>query len=107
MKSHVTYESDELEEDDEEDADNVDKDATYVQSSEEEEDDVEDNNRKSQTVHDTGESLSERKFIVFESMLLLLFTICHVCRSSTTAVVKFTVGSLVGIEQRCSSWCIL
>lgn len=103
LKSHVTYESDELEEDDEEDTDNVDKDATYVQSSEEEEDDVEDNNHKSQTVHDTGESLSERKFIVFESMLLSLFAICHVCLSSTTAVVKFTVGSLVGIEQRCSS----
>lgn len=44
---------------------------------------------------------SERKFIVFESKLLDLFSSCHRCASPALACIKQIVGSMLKIEQNC------
>lgn len=41
-------------------------------------------------------------FIVFESALMLLFTVCSKCRSRCTRVSKTVIGSFLRITQSCS-----
>ncbi|XP_041366720.1 uncharacterized protein LOC121381467 [Gigantopelta aegis] len=43
----------------------------------------------------------ERKFLVFESMLLSLFAICTVCSNVTVASVKYVMGTFIQIQQLC------
>lgn len=45
----------------------------------------------------------EDKFIVFQSCLLSLFTICLNCYHSTSAAVTAITGTMVAIKQTCSS----
>ena len=50
-------------------------------------------------------------YLVFESALMLLFSICYICKSKFVAVEKVVVGSLLRIKQVCSQcsntyeWC--
>ena len=45
----------------------------------------------------------EEKFIVFESKLLDLFNVCTVCCEETTGVISWRQGTLVHVQQKCSS----
>lgn len=47
---------------------------------------------------------SERKFIVFESCLRVLFSICMVCGSDCSVSMKQTMGTMVTISSVCSRW---
>ena len=42
-------------------------------------------------------------YLVFESALLVLFSICFICRSTYTSIEKFTRGSFLCIKQICRS----
>ena len=44
----------------------------------------------------------QQTYLVFESALLLLFSICFMCRSTQTSVEKAIIGSFVRIKQICS-----
>ena len=45
----------------------------------------------------------EEKFIVFESKLLDLFKVCSVCCAETTGIISKRLGTLVHVQQKCSS----
>ena len=45
----------------------------------------------------------QQTYLVFESALLLLFSICVMCRSTYTSIEKFTIGSFLRIKQICSN----
>ena len=40
-------------------------------------------------------------YLIFESCLLMLFTICFMCRSTYTSIEKVTIGSFLRIKQIC------
>ena len=44
----------------------------------------------------------QQTFLVFEFALLLIFSICFMCRSTYTSIEKVTIGSLLRIKQICS-----
>ena len=44
----------------------------------------------------------QQTYLVFESALLLLFSICFMCRSTYTSIEKVTIGSFLCIKQICS-----
>ena len=94
-------------EENEVEAENDDKnDPTYVPSGDEDCDEKFEYSsvrRKNTTTNTSDECMTEQKYIVYESMLLSLFAVCMVCRNVTTGVVKFIIGSMVGIEQHCTS----
>ena len=46
--------------------------------------------------------MTEREYIVYESMLLALFNICVVCKNTTSGLIKFVIGSMVAVEQNCT-----
>jgi len=52
---------------------------------------------------------SQSTYLVFESALLLLFTICRYCANTTTDVKRATTGSFLRISQFCGkckqTWC--
>ena len=43
----------------------------------------------------------QQTYLVFESALLVLFSICFICRSTYTSIEKFTRGSFLCIKQIC------
>ena len=45
----------------------------------------------------------QQTYLVFESALLLLFSICVMCRSTYTSTEKFTIGSCLQSKQICSN----
>ena len=45
---------------------------------------------------------TQQTYLVFESALLLLFSICFMCRSTYISIEKFTRGSFLCITQICS-----
>lgn len=51
----------------------------------------------------TSSSTPHKKFIVFQSALLTLFTVCQICQESAQGIIKSIVGTLVIIEQACSA----
>ena len=44
-----------------------------------------------------------RCYIVFETMLMLLFAVCRQCRSKAVEVQKIVIGSFLRIRQQCAS----
>ena len=47
---------------------------------------------------------TERKFIVFESLLIQLFTICVAChKTGANAVISAIIGTMVVVEQSCKT----
>ena len=58
--------------------------------------------RSEEDIHSSLPPHKQRCFIVFESALLLLFTVCSYCRSRYTRVSKATVGSFLRIPHTCS-----
>ena len=75
-------------------------DSDYVMPEEEEASDANDEN------YDDAELSSmspahERKYIVFESNLLSLFSVCQSCCAPTTAEITQRVGSMITIHQEC------
>jgi hypothetical protein len=87
--------------------DNEDTDPSYNPSSDSDNDDEQSAsnaaNRKSPVTSISSECMIESKYIVYEAMLMSLFTVCLMCKNATQGVVKFIVGSMVAIEQSCSS----
>ena len=57
--------------------------------------------KKGKTVKANG-PMTERKYIVYESMLPAFFNVCVVCKSTTNAVIKFVIGSMAALEQNCT-----
>ena len=57
--------------------------------------------KKRKTVK-ANEPMTERKYIVYESMFLAFFNVGVVCKSTTNAVIKFVIGSMVAVEQNCT-----
>ena len=43
----------------------------------------------------------QRTYLIFESALLTLFSICFMCRSTYTSIEKVTIGSFLRIKQIC------
>ena len=58
--------------------------------------------RSEEDIHSSLPPHKQHCFIVFESALLLLFTVCSYCRSRYTRVSKATIGSFLRITQTCS-----
>jgi hypothetical protein len=87
--------------------DNEDTDPSYNPSSDIDNDDEQSAsnaaNRKSPVTSISSECMTESKYIVYKAMLMSLFTVCLMCKNATQGVVKFIVGSMVAIEQSCSS----
>ena len=46
--------------------------------------------------------IEDRKFIVFESALMLLFRICLCCKSMNTKVLTFVRGTFLRVQQKCN-----
>ena len=44
----------------------------------------------------------QRSFIIIESALMLLFSVCSYCRSKYTKISKTVIGSFIRITQCCS-----
>ena len=90
-----------IEEEETEFIDDVDKDSTYVPT--ECEEDSEEFTMAANVNMQSSTLMNEKKFIVFESTLLSLFTVCLGCKNITQGLVKFVVGSMVAIEQNCTT----
>lgn len=58
--------------------------------------------RSEEDIHSSLPPHKQRCFLVFESALMLLFTICSYCRSRCTRVSKTMIGSFLRITQSCS-----
>ena len=43
----------------------------------------------------------QQTYLIFESALLILFSICFMCRSTRTSIEKVTIGSFLRIKQIC------
>ena len=43
----------------------------------------------------------QQAYSIFESSLLILFSICFMCRSTYTSIEKVTIGSFLCIQQNC------
>ena len=43
----------------------------------------------------------QQTYLIFESALLILFSICFMCRSTHTSIEKVTFGSFLRIKQIC------
>ena len=43
----------------------------------------------------------QRTYLIFESALLMLFSICFMCKSTYTSIEKITIGSFLRIKQIC------
>jgi solute carrier family 8 (sodium/calcium exchanger) len=86
----------------EDSCDSNESDCTMYEPSEHEtsadESDISSNNKEA----DENNTLQEsRKFIVFESTLLMLFTVCQLCQESAKGVVRCVIGTMIIIEQLC------
>jgi solute carrier family 8 (sodium/calcium exchanger) len=86
----------------EDSCDSNESDCTMYEPSEHEtsadESDISSNNEEA----DENNTLQEsRKFIVFESTLLMLFTVCQLCQESAKGVVRCVIGTMIIIEQLC------
>lgn len=46
---------------------------------------------------------SSASYLVFESVLILLFSVCRFCLSHTVDVSKVTIGSFLRVTQKCSN----
>jgi hypothetical protein len=75
--------------------DNEDTDPSYNPSSDSDNDDEQSAsnaaNRKSPVTSISSECMTESKYIVYEAMLMSLFTVCLMCKNATQGVVKFIV----------------
>eukprot|EP00794_Sanderia_malayensis_P013245 gene13245-14605_t len=47
-------------------------------------------------------TLQERKYLVFESMLMTFFTVCNICLSPFSCVKKSLHGSMLQVETECT-----
>ncbi|XP_060585693.1 uncharacterized protein LOC132741518 [Ruditapes philippinarum] len=95
---------------DEEFNDSIENDPDWEPSEEDladQEEDEEDDDENSTVWHDcmedTSDPVAEKKFIVFESCLLQLFKLCHICSAVCYNIKKKVVGSMIIIESVCET----